>query len=316
MHTVLLNSQGLTIERPYRTTGTLVGAAASAVALALAAALLVKSAGWPISFPQFLAYLGAGSLVTLAALFAFWAYGCLSLRYTLERAGLTIIWGPVRHFVAIDRIQKLTVGRGELKPRAGGLGWWGYHIGRGHVESPALSEIERVGRVLFFSTHRSPEDLVYVQTADATYALSPQDPARFVAQTQRLQKAGQPDARPYVQRAILAAHPIWADRIAQALALSAILLNLVLWGFLFAVYPDLNNEITIEFPPIGDIATLEHRHDIFKIPGTATAFLAVNILAGLGFQWSERAAAFLLLSGAVFFQALFCLAAAVAIINA
>jgi len=308
VHTVLLNSQGLTIERPYRTIGTLVGAAASAGALALAAALLVKSSGWPISFPQFLAYLGAGSLVTLAALFAFWAYGCLSLRYTLERAGLTIIWGPVRHFVAIDRIQKLVAGRGEQRPGSAGLGWWGYHIGRGNVDD--------LGPVLFFSTHRAPEDLVYVQTAAATYALSPQDPARFIAQTQRLQKAGQPDARPSVQRDILAAHPIWADRIAQALALSAILLNVALWGFLFAVYPGLNNEITIEFPPIGDIATLEHRHDIFKIPGTATAFLAVNILAGLGFQWSERAAAFLLLSGAVFFQALFWLAAAVAIINA
>jgi hypothetical protein len=305
---VLLKGQGLTIEKPYRTTGTLVGAGASLGALALAAVLLVKTAGWPISFPQFLAYLGAGSLVTLAGLFAFWVYGCLTLRYTLDRAGLTIIWGPIKHYIAIDRIQKLVAGRGEQRPKATGLGWWGYHIGRGHVDE--------LGPVLFFSTHRAPEDLVYVQTAGLTYALSPQDPARFIAQTQRLQKAGTPDTRPSVQRDILASHPIWADRVAQALTLSAILLNLALWGFLFAIYPDLNNEITIEFPPIGDIATLQHRHDILKIPGTATAFLAVNILAGLGFQWSERAAGYLLLSGAVFFQALFCLAAAVAIINA
>ena len=308
MHTVLLKGQGLTIERPARTTGTLVGAAASLGALALAAALLIKTVDWPISFPQFLGYLGAGSLVTLAALFAFWVYGCLSLSYTLDRGGLTITWGPIKHYISIDRIEKLSVGRGDQRPRAGGLGWWGYHIGRGSVEG--------FGRVLFFSTHRSPEDLVYVQTADATYALSPQDPARFIAQTQRFQKAGQPEARPSVQRDILAAHPIWADHAAQALTLAAIALNLILWGFLFAYYQQLSNEITIAFPPIGDIATLHSRQDIFRIPGTATAFLAVNILAGLGFQWSERAAAYLLLSGAVFFQALFCLAAAVAIIKA
>ncbi len=311
MHAVLLKGQGLTIERPYRTTGTLVGAGASLGALALAAALLIKVTDWPISFPQFLGYLGAGSLVALGGLFAFWAYGCLSLRYTLDRGGLTIIWGPLKHHVSIDRIQKLVAGRGEQRPKAGGLGWWGYHIGRGQAEG--------LGRVLFFSTHRAPEDLVYVQTADATYALSPQDPARFIEQTQRLRStsgAGQPETRPAVDRNLIAAHPIWADRVAQGLAVAAVVLNLALWGFLFAAYPDLNNEITIEFPPIGDIATLHSRHDIFKIPGTATAFLGVNLLAGLGFEWTERAAGYLFLSGAVFFQALFWIAAVIAIINA
>jgi len=246
--------------------------------------------------------------VTLAGLFAFWAYGCLSLRYTLDRAGLTIGWGALKHFIAIDRIQKLTAGRGEHKPKVRGLGWWGYHVGRGHVEA--------VGPVLFFSTHRVPEDLVYVQTAAATYAISPQDPARFIAQTQRLQQNAAPEARPAVQRHILAAHPIWADRVAQALALAAVALNIALWGFLFALYPDLNNEITIEFPPIGDITTLYARDEILKIPATASAFLAVNLLFGIGFRWSERAAAYLLLSGAVCFQALFWIAAAVALINA
>ena len=119
-----------------------------------------------------------------------------------------------------------------------------------------------------------------------------------------------------MQRDLLAAHPIWADRVSQALALCAVALNLALWGFLFALYPDLNQQITIEFPPIDGITELHTRSDIFKIPATATAFLAVNLLAGLLFQWTERAAAYLLLSGAVFFQALFWTAAAVALINA
>jgi Bacterial PH domain len=320
VHTLLLKgqslAQGLTIERPVRTTGTLVGAGVSLLALGLALALVLRASGWPVSFTQFLAYTGAGVLLLLALLFAFWAYGCYSLRYVVDRTGLTIVWGPLKHFVSLDRIQAFVHGRGEHRPRVSGVGWRGYHIGRGYVDE--------FGRVLFFSTHRAPEELVYVQTPDTTYALSPEDPARFVAQAQRFQQARLPDAqaavaasaKPAVQRDLLAAHPIWADRVAQALAVLAVLANLTLWGFLFAVYPDLNNEIQIEFPPIGDVTTLQSRSEIFKIAGTASAILLTNVVAALAFQWRERAASYLLLSGAILFQVLFWVAAIIAVVNA
>ncbi len=308
MHPVLLKGQSLTVERPARLPGTLVAAATSAACLALAVALGVKASGWPISFPQFVGYVGAGALAVLALVFGFWAYTCLSLRYGLDRTGLTISWGPLKHFVAIDRIDGLVHGRGEHRPQVRGLNWWGFHVGRGRAAG--------LGEVLFFSTHRSPEDMVYVQSGDTTYGLSPQDPMRFIAQAKRLQQAAQPRQGPAVQRAPLAAHPIWADRVAQWLVGAAVVLNLALWGYLFAVYPDLSNEISIQFPPVGDITELHTRQEIFKIPGTATAILVANLVAGLGFQWRERAATYLLLSGAVFFQALFWVAAAVAITNA
>jgi hypothetical protein len=314
VHAVLLKGQGLTIERPVRTTGTLFGLGASLLALALALALLLKASGWPVSFTQFLGYLGAGLLVLLALLFAFWAYGCFSLRYVLDRSGLTIVWGPMKHFVSIDRIQAFVHGRGEHRPKISGLTWRGYHVGRGYVDE--------FGRVLFFSTHRSPEEIVYVQTSDTTYALSPEDPARFVAEAQRFRQAGPPTTaatepkRPAVQRNILASHPISADRVAQLLALVAIVANIALWGFVFAIYPDLNSQIQIEFPPIGDVTTLEPRSEIFKIPLTATAILFVNLFAALLFQWRERAAANLLLSGGILFQAIFWVAALVAYTNA
>jgi Bacterial PH domain len=320
VHTLLLKgqslAQGLTIERPVRTTGTLVGAGVSLLALGLALALVLRASAWPVSFTQFLAYVGAGVLLLLALVFAFWAYGCYSLRYTVDRTGLTIVWGPLRHFISLDRIQAFVHGRGEHRPRVSGVGWRGYHIGRGYVDE--------FGRVLFFSTHRAPEELVYVQTPDTTYALSPEDPARFVAKAQRFQQARLPDAqaalaastKPAVQRDLLAAHPIWADRVAQSLTVLAVLANLTLWGFLFAVYPDLNNQIQIEFPPIGDVATLQSRAEIFRIAATASAILLTNVVAALAFQWRERAASYLLLSGAILFQALFWVAAIIAVVNA
>ena len=316
MHPVLLKGQSLTIERPQRLPGMLVAAAAALLSLGLALALAVKGSSWPISFPQFLAYTGAGLLAVLALVFAFWTYACASLRYRLDRSGLTINWGPLKHFVPLDRIKGLVQGRGEHRPRSRGLNWWGHHIGRGRAEG--------LGEVLFFSTHRSPEDLVYVRTADATYALSPHNPLRFMAEAERLQQAPRPGREPgqtpvrpgAVQRSFLAAHPIWADRVAQWLAAAGVLLNLSLWGYLFAVYQDLSREIAIQFPPIGEITELHSRREIFKIPGTATALLAANLVAGLGFEWRERAATYLLLSGAVFLQVIFWIGAVIAVLNA
>ncbi len=308
MHAVLLKSQSLTVERPDRATGTAIGAVGSIGALLLAALLFAKAVDWPVSWPQFLAYLGTAALILLACLFAFWSYCCASLRYTLDPGAITVIWGPIRHVISLSNIQGLSHGRGEQRPRIRGLGWRGYHIGQGYVDE--------FGDVLFFSTHRAPDDLVYVQTAGTTYGLSPRDPARFVAEAQRRRQAGQDQSRDAVQRHLIAAHPIWADRTAQALAFVAVVVNAALWAFLFAYYPDLNSEITIEFPPIGEIANIHARGEIFKIPATATAILAVNLAASLFFQWRERAAAYLLLSGTIFFQALFAAAAAVAIINA
>jgi len=286
-----------------------VGALPAALALSLSIALAIKAAGWPISWASFLAYLGAIALFLLALLFAFWAYACSSLRYLIDRSGLLIRWGPIRHFIPINGIEKLVLGRGEQRPHLRGLSWWGYHIGRGSVQD--------VGEVLFFSTHRSPEEEVYLQTAIATYGLSPQDPARFSQEVQRFQKVGRPASSEAVQRHPLAAHAAWSDRIAQGLALAGILLNVALFGYLFAIYPDLSNRITIEFPPIGPITSLGSKREVLQIPAVALAILVADVLAAaLAFQWRERAAAYLFLSGAIFLQVLFWVAAAIAIANA
>jgi len=311
VHPLLLKGQGLTVVRPYRIPGTAVGAGAAGFALILAAALIVTAVDWPVSFPQFLAYFGAGALVLIAGFFAFWAYGCFTLNYAMDRSGLTIGWGLMKHFISIDAIQKLTLGRAEHRVSVKGLGWWGYHIGHGSVAG-----VEGVSHVLFFSTHRSAEELVYIQTPSTVYAVSPMDPVRFIADAQRFQQGGKPTRESGVERDVISGHPIWADRTAQAVGAAAIVLNILLWGFIFAVYPELGQTITIEFPPLGDIINRESRSEILKIPATATVILVVNLLAGLGFQWRERAATYLLLSGALFFQALFWLGAVIAVLNA
>lgn len=308
MHAVLLKGQGLTVERPPRFTGTLTAAAPSAIAIALAAALLVKATTWPASLTLFLGILGITLLGALAIFFAFWAWSCYSLRYILDRGGLTIAWGTVRHHIPIDQIEDLQHGRGELKARVAGLAWPGHQIGHG--------DADEIGPAIFFSTHRSPEELVYVKTRDLAYAISPTDPVRFIAETRRLKETGKPEYTPPVQWNIVGMHPIWSDRWAQSLGVAAIVLNLALWGFVLGFYPHLDNQITIDFPPIGEITTLQSRSEILRIPATATIFLVTNLVAGLVFQWRERAATYLLAGGAVLFQAAFWIAAIVALVNA
>ncbi len=310
MHPLLLKGQGLTIERPSRAAGTAIGTFLFAVALVLAVALLVRALSWPASWPGFLAYLGAGVLAALAAAFGFWAWACSTIRYVIDHHGLSVRWGPVTHFLPMSSITAVTPATEEMRPRIKGVGWWGYHIGSG--------EVEGVGPVAFFSTHRSARKLVYVRTAAVAYGLSPQDPERFAAEIERLRGAGNDDGTlaATIHREPIAAHPIWADRAAQYLALAAIGLNAALWGYVLAVYPDLNNEITIEFPPIGDITTLHERSDILTIPATASAILGVNLLAGLIFEWKERAATYLVLSATLLLQALFFIGTVVAVVNA
>ncbi len=310
MHSLLLKGQGLTIERPSRAAGTAIGTAFFAVALVLAVALLARAISWPASWPGFLAYLGAGVLAALAVAFGFWAWACSSMRYLVDHQGLSVRWGPITHFLPMSSITAVTPATAEMRPRISGVGWWGYHIGRGDVEG--------IGPAVFFSTHRSARELVYVRTASVAYGLSPQDPERFAEEIGRFQGAGDSagPAELTIRREQIAAHPIWGDRIAQYLALAAIAVNVALWGYVLAVYPELNNEITIEFPPIGDVTTLHARSDILVIPTTASVILGVNLIAGLIFEWKERAASYLVLSATLFFQALFLIGAGIAVVNA
>jgi hypothetical protein len=284
-----------------------VAALLSSIAGVLAIALIGRAATWPVSLTQFVAIVGAAVLFVLAVVFAFWAYACYTLHYSVDRNGLTIGWGTIRHYIPMERIEGLYAGRGEDRPDLWGLSWPGLRVGRALVNGK---------EVLFYSTHRSPEEIVYVRTPSATYAVSPQDPARFMAEVERFRQSAKPGGSETVQRDIVGSHPIWADRVAQLLALAAIVINLGLWGYVFAAYRDLSPQITIEFPPLGEITDVHSRNELLTIPAAALAVLAVNLVAGLAFQWRERAATYLLLSGSVFLQLLFWVSAGIAVANA
>jgi len=296
------------IYRPARLTGTATGAAIVALALLLAALLMAFASPWAISAAKFLAFGSAFLLLALAAIFAYWTYACFAMSYALDETGLSIRWGLIRQFIPLNRIERCVPGREARLLEIRGVNWWAYHVGRATVPT--------IGEVLFYSTHGSPWELIYIVTSSGSYAISPENSIRFGMELQRLQHAETAAAaeapRQRAEHPLVAIHPFWLDRHGQALALIAVLANVALFGFVFAVYPGLADELNLAFPPLGQVE-LRPKREVLQIPATALALLAVSLAAGLAVHKWERAASYLLLAGAILLQVLFWVAAAIAV---
>ncbi len=311
MYAVLLQGQSVAVERPLRGPGAFAGLAAGALALALSAALAVRVAGWPVSWQLFLACLVAAVLFAVAALFFFWAYSCATLSYRMAAGIMEIRWGPVQHRVPLARVTGLFDGRPDDRVRVNGLNWWRHHIGRG--------EVEGIGAVIFYSTHRRPEELVYMETPAGIYGISPQQPARFAAVLRRFQEGASVD-EPEPERMLrynwLVNNAFWSDSLAKLLALGALAVGGAVAALVFAAYPDLDSRITIEFPPVGDITAIEPKKELLRLPAVAGGMLGMNLVAAFLLRQGHRAATHLLLAGSIFLQVLFLIAVAVALRNA
>ena len=293
--------------RPARFTGVAVGGAVVGVAVVLAAVLLAVAIGWDNSTAKFLAFVGAFALLAAAVLFGYWTYGIFTLGYGLNQEGLTIRWGLLRQFVPLASIQRFVPGREARLPQVQGVNWRGYHVGRGAVEG--------LGETLFYSTHRSPWDAIYIVTPGIAYAISPENHVRFVMELQHMLRETSAEGPPVSPRAAypaLAVHPFFVDRYAQLLALAAIAANVALFGFISGVYPGLADKLNLAFPPVGGI-DLRSKDELFQIPLTGLTLLAVTLAAALAVHKWERAASYLLLAGALFTQGVFWVAAAIAV---
>lgn len=292
--------------RPARVIGTTTGAAVVAIAIVLAALLVAFAIPWDISTAKFLAFVGATGLVALALLFAYWTYACFTMSYALDEKGLSIRWGLLRQFVPLSHIERFVPGREARLSQIRGVNWWGYHVGRGNVSG--------LGEVLFYSTHRSAWEPTYIVTATRTYAVSPQNGVRFTMDLQRLLEKKEPEeaADQRAELPVLATHPFWFDRYAQALLAAAVLASVALLGFVFGVYPGLADNLNLAFPPVGE-PEFRPKREVLQIPLTSLAVLAVSLAAGLVVHRWERGVSYLLFTGAIFLQGLFWVAAAIAI---
>ncbi len=292
---------------PPRLWGVLAGSTLTGYCFLFTGLLLWRGLTQPIDLPALGPYLVATFFFGLGCLFAYWTYGCLTLRYYLDRNGLTIHWGDIRQLIPMDRIERLVPGR-ELPPtKVSGVSWLGHHVGRGTVGD--------LGETIFYSTHRTHEELLYVVTPAQSYAISVEDEARFAEELQGHQKLGQLVSLPQVtERTSLAAQPFWHDPLAQGLALASILACFVTLGYVFHQYPGLPESIPIAFPSLGGVTRVDDKAELLSIPITGIGLLAMNLVLGFFLHAWERAVGYLLFLAALGAQAIL-LAAAIITLN-
>jgi len=300
VYPVLFTGEDIRVERPAGLGEAVKGLAAGCGALALAALLALKVWEWPISWPLFLAATVVGVLALLGSAFLVWAYGCLTLRYVLTPQGLGLRSGLLWGWVPWCAVQE--VGRWAGRRPSLGLG-------------PCRLERGSEGRVLDFALRG--KGLVFVRAQKATYLLSPRDPVRFLAQTRfllRLGREGEDEER--AERRGFLSHPIFGDGLGQGLLFLALALGLAVAGYVMAVYPALPEGISLKLPPLGEPGPSVPKKELLRIPGTALAILGLDVgLALLSYVW-ERMVAHLLLAGGIVLEALFMVAAVIAVARA
>jgi len=293
--------------RPPRALGVITGGAfavwaASGTAVSASIAL---NAG--AEAKTFLAWLAVAVLGILALVFANWTYALFSLDYIIDANALTLRWGFRRVTVPIDTIQRMVPGRTLDEPRIEGLNWWGCHVGS--------ADMKRIGYTLFYSTHSTPEELLYVVTTEESYALTVLDQAAFAEEIQS--RAGFATAsEPHPQRSSatgIAALPFWRDRIATTAAGLSALTGMVLFGYVYTQYPHLPAVIQLSFPALGGIVRVGDKGEILHIVYLGLGILSVNTLLGIVVHARERAAGLWLLASGGMLQCVLLAAAVVAI---
>ena len=289
--------------RPIAQQPALIAAGAAGLALLLALVLVARGLVDGITFAAFASYVVAVVLLAVAAVAGYWAVGLFNLRYEVGDGALTIVWGLTRQVVPLAAMERVVRGRTRGLPRVQGLELpgWDCHVGWGTVP--------RLGDVLFYSTHRTPADILYLVTANETYGLSPADAQGFIQALQRgLEAEPEAELRQEVVRHPLAALPAWSDRFGLATALVAAVLALAAVVVIFSRYTGVPAQALLPFPE-------EHtgsKRALLGIPASAIALLLVNVGGGLYLHRVLRPIAYTLLVGAVFVEALFLVAALIA----
>jgi hypothetical protein len=243
-------------------------------------------------------------LVLLLA--AYWLYGLATLAYAIDRDYLTVRWGFVRTRIPLPSIERLVPGRTQPEPRVRGVSWFGCRVGSGNVP--------RFGRTLFYSTHRSRDDILYVVSSHGVYGLTVLQPAEFAEEIQNRQQLGARPDRPFrVSRSGPAALELLHDRWSLVMLAAAVLLNGLLFAYLAGRWDDLPSLVPVDFPGVDDQQRNVERNDLLNIPLLGLAVLAVNIAGGMVAHIRERSAALVLFGSAALIQALLLAAAVLAV---
>jgi hypothetical protein len=255
-----------------------------------------------ISFLSFL--LGLLVLVSLPvlAVLAFHTLNCATLRYRLDRNGITIYGTGTQQTIPIGDVRQILPGdqiQGIITNRRG-LRWPGCERGVGRIPG--------IGMVRFFATRPWPDQLLLL-TSGPAFAISPRTPESFLkAFTARQELGPNRQLEAEVRRARWLTWPLWTDRTARALIGAALIINLGLFAYLSTRFPGLDLQLPLHFNSLGQVDRIGGKMELFALPIIGQIILWTNLVAGLILYKWERAGAYLLWGSAAAAQVLFWLA--------
>jgi hypothetical protein len=255
-----------------------------------------------ISFLSFLVVLVVLLSVPLLILLIYQTLSCLTLRYRLDRNGVLVRWFGSEQVIPIRDIERILPGSqlGDTIVRRRGLRWPGHERGTGQVPG--------IGRTCFLATRPLPAQLVLV-TPGTAFAISPHDPEEFVRAFEARRELG-PNRllEQEVHHASWFGWRIWSDQTTWALLGAAMVINLGLFGYLCARFPNLDLQLPLHFDSLGQVDRIGTRTELFALPIIGLIILGTNLILGLALYRRERAGSYLLWGTAAAVQALFWLA--------
>ena len=290
------------IFRPDRGHGVTVGIIAAGWPLALGIGMLVRAAAADVTFGAFLLYAVGFLLLFLALAFGYWTYACASMAYIVDEATLRIRWGLHETVLPLARIDVVT--QGLPPPNIRGLNWPGQHVGRSVLQDTAEATV--------FATEFRAESAVYLRSGEAILAITPADAPGFIA-TVEARRRGAPAYTAPSRSDAFEPRSFLRDRAVRASMALAALAVLVSFGVLFARYQDLADTLRVNFPSGSDVTHVIERGDLFAIPLTALAVVAVDVVLVIVLHRHQRALAQTMMGGATFIAMTLAVATALAV---
>jgi hypothetical protein len=295
-----------TLFHPPSRLGTLLGVIVSAFCLLMGAGLLLEGLSRDTGSSQMGPLLAGGLFLILGLLGAYWTWGCYSLSYVVDRNALTIRWAGLRQVVPLMAIERLVPGHADDEPRISGIEWPGHHIGR--------AEMPDFGEVLFYSAHRAPEGVLYVQTQAVTYGISVSDQVFFAQTVQSNQERGPlHEPRQALHRWGVWSQSFWQDQLAVVLGLALIASFVAVLVYVLDIYPGLEQSVALRFPSLEGIIRVRDKEALLDIPRSGAAFLFLNLILGVLLHSWERMVTYVLFLAGIAVQVMLLVAAIVAV---
>ena len=255
----------------------------AALFFALATAALFALRGRPVNGGTF--WLGATSLTAygLSLFFVYRSCTLFQMQYYLDRNGLEIQRGSVIQRIPIGNISAIQPANELSTPSRR---FFGYSL-------PDWCTLSW-GKLVFRATAPLPESLA-VQSKDAVYIISPQNPQQFIEAWQLRLPLG--PTQHWQEETIchsVWAHPLLRDKLGLRLIGGAALLTLILVGAVMIAYPGWPAVIPIRFDALGRSAGIAERQQLLWIPVGGAVIFLFNLFLGLFFYKKDRVAAYLL----------------------